>query len=92
DASGAVVLRQDLPLTEGPVEWDGRTATGGTAGQGAYSFLLESSAEGEVLKTEPVPSYSQVIEARRDGDDTLLVLKGGLIVNAQGVTGLRQAQ
>lgn len=92
DASGSVVLREDLPLTEDPVEWDGWTTTGGTAGQGTYSFLLESSAEGEVLKTEPVPSYSQVIEARRDGDDTLLVLKGGLIVNAQGVTGLRQAQ
>lgn len=90
DASGSVVLREDMPLNASDYQWDGRTATGSTANYGVYSFELESSAEGELLSIDPVPSYAQVIEARRVGDDTLLILEGGATVSSQEVLGLRR--
>lgn len=90
DQYGAVVLREDVPLTDEPYEWDGRTITGGTASYGTYTFELESSAQGEILSIDPVPSYSQVVEARRSGTDTLLMLQGGGTVSSGDVLGLRQ--
>lgn len=92
NADGGTVYRTDLPLTETPFQWEGRTATGAIAPRGLYSFELESSANGETLLTTPVPTYSRVIEARRSGADTLLVLEGGTIVRAADVSGLRQAE
>jgi flagellar basal-body rod modification protein FlgD len=90
DASGAVVQRTDLPLTRGPVEWDGSTMSGTMAPPGSYSFELESEAEGELLSTDPILSYARVVEARLDGTETTLVLSGGGTVSATEVAGLRQ--
>lgn len=90
DDRGSVVLREDLPLTPENYEWDGRTITGATAPLGTYSFELESSAEGKILSTGPVPSYSQVVEARRDDTGTVLVLEGGGTIRSDDVLGLRR--
>lgn len=90
DATGAVIQRADMPLTRGPVEWDGSTLSGTIAPIGRYSFELESEAEGEILSTDPVLSYARVVEARLDGTETTLVLSGGGTVAASEVAGLRQ--
>jgi flagellar basal-body rod modification protein FlgD len=92
NASGDVVFRDDLPLTNVPYQWSGDTATGATAPIGTYSFEVESSANGEILSTDPAPTYARVIEARRTDTDTILVLEGGARVSASDVTGLRAAQ
>jgi len=92
NASGDVVFRDDLPLNAAPYEWSGETATGATATTGTYSFEVESSANGEPLSVDPVPTYGRVIEARRTTGDTILVLEGGGQVSASNVTGLRAAQ
>lgn len=92
DADGDVVFRKDMPLTSGPYQWSGETATGGKAPIGAYKFELESSANGETLSTDPLPSYSRVTEARRTDTGTMLVLESGAQVDAGDVIGLRAAQ
>ena len=90
DASGSVVLREDVPLGATEYQWNGETITGFPANYGSYTFELESSAEGELLSIDPVPSYGQVVEARRDGTDTMLILSGGGVVSSQDVLGLRR--
>lgn len=89
DSKGSVVDRIDLPLTEDPFDWDGTTMSGSTAAYGHYTFELESSADGDILSTDPVPSYSQVVEARRMGTETRLILSGGATILAADVIGLR---
>ncbi|WP_407493723.1 flagellar hook capping FlgD N-terminal domain-containing protein [Pseudooceanicola sp. MF1-13] len=92
NASGNVVYRDDLPLTNTPYQWSGDMITGAKAPTGTYSFEVESSANGETLSTDPVSTYGRVIEARRTDTDTILVLEGGNTVSASEVTGLRAAQ
>lgn len=90
DAFGTVVHREDLPLAPGPYEWAGQTLTGGAAAHGSYTFELEASSNGELLSIDPVASYARVVEARRSGEDTLLVLNGGGTISSDQVLGLRQ--
>ena len=92
DSGGTVIAREDLPLTNGAYLWTGETMTGATAKSGQYSFEMETSANGEILSSDPIPTYSRVVEARRNGTDTVLVLDGGISVSASQVTGLRQVQ
>jgi flagellar basal-body rod modification protein FlgD len=57
---------------------------------GEYTFEIESSAQGEVLITEPALSYSRVTEARIEEGETLLVLESGYMITANNVAGLRE--
>ena len=89
DASGNTVYREDLAEGQTSHAWEGQTASGAIAPAGRYGFELESRAEGELVSIEDVASYSRVLEARRSGTDTLLVLEGGGTIAAGAVTGLR---
>jgi flagellar basal-body rod modification protein FlgD len=42
-----------------------------------------------VIRTDPVESFAPIREARRSGDDIILVLRGGIEVKAAEVTALR---
>jgi len=89
DSAGATIQREDIPLTPGDYSWDGRMMTGATAPLGTYHFELESSAQGEVLSTDPVPGYARIVEARRGEGGTRLILESGGAVAPEEVSGLR---
>ncbi len=89
DAAGKVVAREDVPLGTAPYTWFGADAAGDPLPQGQYSLSLESRAEEQVLRTDPVESYAPIIEARRGAEGVQLILRGGVAVNATDVTALR---
>jgi flagellar basal-body rod modification protein FlgD len=58
---------------------------------GQYSFAVESYSNDALLSVTPVQTYTEVIEARVENGQTLLVLAGGGEVLASEITGLRAA-
>ena len=74
DDSGVEVQRHELPPSDAQISWGGATAGGDVLPAGAYSFELESLAKGSVLRTDPLETYSPIVEARNEGGETLLVL------------------
>ena len=91
DAEDRIVDRREMPASDGPVTWDGVDAQGAPFASGLYSFEIESLAEGRVLSTRPVETFSRVMEARNDGGELTLVLEGGAEVPAGDVSALRAA-
>lgn len=89
DATGKVVARDSVPRDGSRFEWNGKTSAGTDLPTGKYSLSLESSAAGRVLATSPVESYGTVVEARNVGGKTVLVFTGGIEVQAERVTALR---
>jgi len=89
DAGGRLVAEEPVPLNGGEIDWVGTDATGAPLPEGAYSFRLISSANGEVMGTDPVETYGQIVEARSEAGKVLLVLEGGVEVAADAVTALR---
>ncbi len=88
-ADGKLAATLNVPVSNGPITWEGRDATGDALPPGSYSFSLESYAGGKLIGTTPVEVYSRVIEAQSGPDGPLLVLAGGAMVAATAVTGLR---
>lgn len=91
DAAGAEVLREEIGLGDGQVEWFGRDASGQKLADGRYSFAVESSREGEVIAEDPVGAYARVVEAETGPDGPALILKGGGSVPASRIEALRDA-
>lgn len=90
DAQGNEVQRTPMPVSADPFEWTGLNDTGAPLAHGEYTFEIESSANGEVLLTEPAMSYARVTEARIENGSTLLVLESGYMILANNVAGLRE--
>lgn len=90
DGQGNEVQRTALPVSADPFEWTGVGDGGSQLAHGDYTFEIESSANGEVLLTEPVMSYARVTEARIEDGSTLLVLESGYMILANNVAGLRE--
>lgn len=90
DKNGVEVARRGLPVSAAPYTWDGRDAAGAELPHGEYTLQIESTANGEVLLTEPALAYNRVTEARVDNGATLLVLGSGYMVHPQNVAGLRE--
>ena len=89
DAYGNQVQKLPISLTENTVIWQGRDNDGSVFTSGLYSFAIESSAVGTVIETQPAETYTRIVEARRNGDETQLVLSGGSSVLSQDITALR---
>ena len=89
DAEGTLVAREDVPLSRADYLWLGADAAGNPLPEGCYSLSLESRIGPEVIRTDPVESFAPIREARRSGDDIILVLRGGIEVKAAEVTALR---
>ncbi|MBE2278012.1 MAG: flagellar hook assembly protein FlgD [Rhodobacteraceae bacterium] len=92
DADGKLVSRETIPVSSAPYEWLGADASGNALPAGRYSLSLESSRDGEVLRTDPVEYYGRVVEVRGGSGGTAIVLEGGIEVSADAVTALRLAQ
>lgn len=89
DSDGNVVSREEVPVDSTEYSWLGADASGDPLEEGRYSLSIESRIGDEVIQTDAVESYATIQEARRDGDDILLVLRGGIEVDAADVTALR---
>lgn len=85
DASGNEVARERIAPTAASFEWDGQGLPPGT-----YSFELESYQNGTMISTAPVEVYSEIVEAQSTVSGTLLVLKGGIMVETGQVKALRK--
>lgn len=90
NAQGTEVQRTPLPTSADPHEWTGIDNQGVPFADGEYTFEIESSANGEVLVTEPAMSYARVTEARIENGAALLVLQSGYMILANNVAGLRE--
>ncbi|MEN8838646.1 MAG: flagellar hook capping FlgD N-terminal domain-containing protein [Celeribacter marinus] len=91
NAAGTEVQRVSVDPKETDISWNGMDKDGYPFPTGKYSFAIESHAKGAFLSTASVNSYSEVIEARRDGGDITLILNGGAEISAEDVQSLREA-
>lgn len=89
DARGALVARENLPVSAEPYSWLGASADGSRLPTGRYSLSLESWRDGELLSETPMEYYGRVTEARGGAGGTRLVLSGGIEVAAGDITALR---
>jgi flagellar basal-body rod modification protein FlgD len=90
-ADGTLAAKLTVPVSNGPITWDGRDATGNALPAGTYSFALQSYEKDKLIATSPVETYSRVVEAQTGADGPLLVLAGGATVAASTVTAIRAA-
>ena len=92
DDKGTLVGREDVSLGKGPFDWQGMDLQGNPLPNGKYTLTLESYGGDEQLgdPTE-VQAYSKILEARSGASGTMLVLEGGIEVDATKVTALRMA-
>ena len=89
DSQNREVMRQEIPVSAQPVQWTGRTATGGQVLNGSYSFRLENYAGGKLTQTDKVDSYSKITEIRQGKDGPLLVMAGGATALPADIRALR---
>jgi flagellar basal-body rod modification protein FlgD len=92
DDKGTLVGREDVSLGKGPFEWTGMDLQGSPLPQGTYALTLESySGDKQLGDPTAVQAYSKILEARSGPLGTILVLEGGIEVDAANVTALRMA-
>lgn len=89
NAMGGEVDRILLDPARSSLDWRGLGPDGMPLPDGLYSFDVVSQANGTILSTAPAEVYAPVVEARRNGASTVLVLSGGVEVDAGKVTALR---
>lgn len=89
DSAGTLVDRVEIPVSDAPVDWAGVDATGAPLAPGLYTFHLQSYANDKIISDDQMAVYSQVIEARVEDGQTILVLEGGAEVAAADVDALR---
>lgn len=91
DASGTEVQRQTIAVSGAEIAWAGTDSTGAPLADGAYSFRLESFADGASLGVQEVEHYAVVREAQGDGAGGVrLVFDGGLTADASTASALRK--
>jgi flagellar basal-body rod modification protein FlgD len=90
DEAGAKVGRMEMAASDEPIDWVPTGHDGQPLRSGSYSFELESLNSGDVLTTEPLPTYTPIVEVRNEDGSTVLVLKGGVTANPADVSALRQ--
>ncbi|KAA2315560.1 flagellar basal body rod modification protein [Pseudooceanicola sediminis] len=90
NANGTIVSSAPIPVSDDQLEWDGRTASGAALPHGTYTFELENYANGALLGTDVVESYSRVSEARIVDGQTMLVTTSGTMLPSSEISGLRQ--
>ena len=86
---GAEVSRYAVDPTVKEFLFDPPPASEGGPLPGYYDIEMESFRAGTLLSADRVLGYAQIMEARREGDQVMLVLNGGHLVDATQVAGLR---
>jgi len=90
NSAGNEIQRSAISNTTDTIEWAGVSPNGTPLPAGAYTFMVESSANGNVVKTEMADVYARVQEVRIENGTTVLMLQGGIPVTASAVTALRE--
>jgi flagellar basal-body rod modification protein FlgD len=91
DSNGREVLREDIGLGTGEVDWAGRTSAGPLA-DGLYNFKLVSYRGDDVLGTDAVGAFSRVTGAELTAEGVRLSLQGGASALEIEVSALREAR
>ena len=89
DEQGAEVQRLDIATSQEPLVWAGVGVNGDPFPSGTYSFETVSYALGQQISQTPSESYRRVTEVQALDGQTVLILEGGVQVNATDVTALR---
>ncbi|MEL7116940.1 MAG: flagellar hook capping FlgD N-terminal domain-containing protein [Pseudomonadota bacterium] len=89
NASGTVVARTPISVSDDPIEWDGK-GDNGTLEPGLYSFSVESYSKGQIASTDPVDVYARIVEAQLVDGATYFVTDGGVSVKATDVSAIKQ--
>ena len=87
--AGNAAARIELPVSGDPYFWNGKDQFNHPLDPGLYSFELENHVEGEIAAIDVLETYSKVTEARNQSGEMVLIMRGGLAVSTQSVTGLR---
>lgn len=84
-------LLQKFKLTgAGPIDWAGVGDGGAPLGPGKYNFkTVSTNAEGKEV-SEPTAVYQKVVEVRLAKKGPELLLAGGSVISASGITAIRQ--
>ena len=90
DVDGAVVTREQIPLGNTPIEWQGLQQDGTPVPHGTYSLSVENRQEGQVIGTSSAEIYGRVIKTQMLNGEIVLVLAGGHMVLSDFVTGIRE--
>ncbi|MBT9385844.1 flagellar hook assembly protein FlgD [Pseudooceanicola sp. CBS1P-1] len=89
NAAGTVVSRQEIAVGSDTIDWAGTGSGGATLSKGRYTFEVESYSGEELLSTTEAESYTPITEARLVGGQTMLITRGGDMVSASEIYGLR---
>lgn len=89
NAGGLQVDRLEIPVGTDPVEWAGLDDNGNLFPQGAYSFFLQSYDANGLISEDQMAVYSEIVEAKVEGGETVLVLESGDEIPATSVDALR---
>lgn len=91
DSAGNMVDRVEIPVSDESVQWAGVDSAGQPLPSGLYTFHLQSFSQDKIIGDEQMAVYSEVVEARIENGQTLLVLAGGEEILASDVSALRGA-
>ncbi len=67
NSAGTEIQRVAIDPTESEVSWSGMDKDGYAFPNGRYSFAVENHANGAYLSSAGAMTYTEVVEARRDG-------------------------
>lgn len=87
--AGQEVFRSPIDRAGGAIQWDGAGVDGLPVPAGLYQFDVESYANESIIATDAAQVYTTVTEAKFDGNEMIVVLKGGSEVPASQVTAIR---
>ncbi len=89
NTAGDVIARQPVDGVDDQVTWNGLDLNGAAAPEGLYSFTVDSAKGTEILPTQQAAGFTAVEEVRIDGDEPVLVLRGGDTVALDDVLAVR---
>ena len=97
DAANLVVkdrndtIVQVLPIQPpgGEYSWAGTDSDGQPFASGEYTFFVENMNAGNIVSTVPAEAYAIVTEARTSASGANLGLRGGGVIDASSVIGIR---
>lgn len=92
NGAGQQIDRVQIPLTNEPVEWAGLDEAGKLFPQGNYAFYQQAYGATGLLSETQMAVYSEVVEAKVENGETILVLDGGGQISAGAVDALRVPQ
>lgn len=92
NAAGTLVAQDEINPVSAEVAWNGQGPNGSTLPSGLYSFKVMNYSDGKLSSISPVETYGTVKEARTEHGKTILVMRGGIEVEADAVTALRTPQ